>query len=97
MKKSVSFVVPEIFFSDEDYADAIALQEADDVGVDDDHDEKRTLAGMTARTRPLFFLKKTSVFYLNRIFVTALLSCSNLLPDLSWMLLWGHSDDGVVP
>lgn len=60
MKKSVSFVVPEIFFSDEDYADAIALQEADDVGVDDDHDEKRTLA------------------------------------DLSWMLLWGHSDDGVV-
>jgi hypothetical protein len=97
MKKSVSFVVPETYFSDEDYVDAIALQEADDVGDDDDHDEKRTLAGMTTRNRPLFFMNRTSVFYLNRISATALLSCSNLLSDLSWMLLWGHSDDGVVP
>jgi hypothetical protein len=46
MKKSVSFVIPENLFSEEDYAAAVALQEAETGNdSDDEHDYARTLGG----------------------------------------------------
>lgn len=44
----MTFIVPEILFSEEDYAAATALQEADEGRTDDEHDDTRALAGMLA-------------------------------------------------
>ena len=47
-KKSVTFMVPDILFSEEDYAAAIALQEANEESADDDGDDAHPLAGMSS-------------------------------------------------
>jgi hypothetical protein len=52
-RKSVSFIVPEILFSEEDYAAATALQEADEGRTDDEHDDTRALAGMLTPPFPI--------------------------------------------
>ena len=58
----MSFIVPEVLFSEEDYAAATALQEADEGRTDDEHDDTRALAGMLAPPFPIQFLRAELLF-----------------------------------
>lgn len=95
MKKSVSFVIPENLFSEEDYASAVALQEAETSNdSDDEHDYARTLSGAPSLPPLLEPNANSSVFHLAYCHLSLL---SYPPPaDLSWLLLWGDNDDGVV-
>lgn len=97
MKKSVSFVIPENLFSEENYAAAVALQEAETGNdSDDEHDYARTLGG--APSLPPFLQPNahSSVFPPGTLPPLFAFSPTPPPADLSWLLLWGDNDDGVV-